>query len=159
MTRRRAVRRDVAVTLLYVRSLRAPKPRFITTRRGFGLTHVRWGLTNPALAISTLRHGSLEGFPGSYYPALSAGSLTLIARFLPGFHLRNFGHAVLAAGVYGVLQTVLSGILSVIAFIPIMLTFGLFIFVINAFILFITDKLLEGFQIENLTTTLVVQSV
>ena len=89
------------------------------------------------------------------YLLLSAGSLTLIARFLPGFHLRNFGHAVLAAGVYGVLQTVLSGILSVIAFIPIMLTFGLFVFVINAFILFLTDKLLEGFQIENLTTTLV----
>jgi len=89
------------------------------------------------------------------YLLLSAGSLTLIARFLPGFHLRNFGHAVLAAGVYGVLQTVLSGILSVIAFIPIMLTFGLFVFVINAFILFVTDKLLEGFQIENLTTTLV----
>ena len=89
------------------------------------------------------------------YLLLSAGSLTLIARFLPGFQLRNFGHAVLAAGVYGVLQTVLSGILSVIAFIPIMLTFGLFIFVINAFILFITDKLLEGFQIENLTTTLI----
>ena len=89
------------------------------------------------------------------YLLLSAGSLTLIAKFLPGFQLRNFGHAVLAAGVYGVLQTVLSGILSVIAFIPIMLTFGLFIFVINAFILFLTDKLLEGFQIENLTTTLV----
>ena len=89
------------------------------------------------------------------YLLLSAGSLTLIARFLPGFQLRNFGHAVLAAGVYGVLQTLFSGILSFIAFIPIMLTFGLFVFVINAFILFVTDKLLEGFQIENLTTTLV----
>ncbi|MDE0205113.1 MAG: phage holin family protein [Candidatus Tectomicrobia bacterium] len=89
------------------------------------------------------------------YLLLSAGSLALIARFLPGFQLRNFGHAVLAAFVYGVLQTLLSGILSVIAFVPIMLTFGLFIFVINAFILFLTDKLLEGFEIQNLTTTLI----
>lgn len=89
------------------------------------------------------------------YLLLSAGSLTLIARFLPGFHLRNYGHALLAALVYGVLQTLLSGILGVIAFIPLILTFGLFVFVINAFLLFLTDKLLEGFEIENLTTTLI----
>ena len=89
------------------------------------------------------------------YLLLSAGSLTLIARFLPGFHLRHYGHAVLAALVYGVLQTLLSGLLGFIAFVPIMLTFGLFVFVINAFLLFLTDKLLEGFEIKNLTTTLV----
>ena len=89
------------------------------------------------------------------YLLLSAGSLALIAKFLPGFHLKSLGHAVLAALVYGVLQTLLSGILGVIAFIPIMLTFGLFIFVINAFLLFLTDKLLAGFEIQNLTTTLV----
>ena len=81
------------------------------------------------------------------YLLLSAGSLALIAKFLPGFHLKSFGHAVLAALVYGVLQTLLSGILGVIAFIPIMLTFGLFIFVINAFLLFLTKT--------SLTTTLV----
>ena len=35
-----------------------------------------------------------------------------------------------------------------------LLTFGLFVFsVINAFVLFLTDKLLEGFEIESLTTT------
>ncbi len=89
------------------------------------------------------------------YLLLSAGSLTAIARFLPGFHFRNFGHAVLAAVVYGVLQTLLSGILGFIAFIPMLLTFGLFVFVINAFVLFLTDKLLEGFEIESLTTTLI----
>ena len=89
------------------------------------------------------------------YLLLSAGSLTAIARFLPGFHLRNFGHALLAALVYGVLQTLLSGILGFIAFIPMLLTFGLFVFVINAFLLYLTDKLLEGFEIENLTTTLI----
>ncbi len=89
------------------------------------------------------------------YLLLSAGSLAVIARFLPGFHLRHFGHALLAAVVYGVLQTLLSGILSFVAFIPMLLTFGLFVFVINAFLLFLTDKLLEGFEIESLTTTLI----
>ncbi len=89
------------------------------------------------------------------YLLLSAGSLTVIARFLPGFHLRNFGHALLAALVYGLLQTLLSGILGFIAFIPMLLTFGLFVFVINAFLLFLTDKLIEGFEIKNLTTTLI----
>ena len=89
------------------------------------------------------------------YLLLSAGSLAVIARFLPGFHLRHFGHAVLAALVYGVLQTLLSGVLGIIAFIPMLLTFGLFNFVINAFLLFLTDKLLKGFQIDGLLTTLI----
>ncbi len=85
---------------------------------------------------------------------LSAVSLTAISRFLPGVRVKNFGTAMLVAGAYGVLQVVLLNILKIIFFIPVFLTFGLFIFVINAFLLFLTNKLLDNFEIDNLLTTL-----
>ncbi len=86
---------------------------------------------------------------------LSAVSLTAISRFLPGVRVKNFGTAMIVAGAYGVLQVVLSKILQIIFFIPVFLTFGLFVFVINAFLLFLTDKLLDNFEIDNLLTTLI----
>ena len=45
--------------------------------------------------------------------------------------------------------------MSPFAFIPVFVTFGLFVFVIDAFILFVTDKLLDDFEIDNLFITLV----
>lgn len=86
---------------------------------------------------------------------LSALSLTVISRFLPGFHISSFGTALIVAGVYGVLQVLLAKILKIIFFIPYFLTFGLFGLVINAFLLFLTDKLLENFKIEGPLTTLI----
>ena len=68
--------------------------------------------------------------------------------------MKNFGTAMIVAGAYGVLQVVLLNVLKIIFFIPFFLTFGLFIFVINAFLLFLTNKLLENFEIDNLLTTL-----
>ena len=86
---------------------------------------------------------------------LSAVSVTALSRFLPGFHIGNFGTAMAVAAVYGILHVLLYPLLAFIAFIPVVLTFGLFVFVINAFILFVTDKLLDNFEIDNLLITLV----
>ncbi|MGQ4806987.1 hypothetical protein NKDENANG_00325 [Candidatus Entotheonellaceae bacterium PAL068K] len=86
---------------------------------------------------------------------LSAVSVTALSRFLPGFRIGTFGTAMAVAAVYGILHVLLYPILAFIAFIPVALTFGLFVFVINAFILFLTDKLLDNFEIDNLLTTLV----
>ncbi len=86
---------------------------------------------------------------------LSAASLTILARLLPGFHVRNFSAALTVAAVYGILQVVLYRIFAIIAFIPILLTFGLFTFVIDAFLLFLADRLLEDFKIDNFLITLV----
>lgn len=86
---------------------------------------------------------------------LSALSLTVISRLLPGFHVSSFGTALIVAGVYGVLQVLLATVLKVIFFIPYILTFGLFGLVINAFLLFLTDKLVENFKIEGLWMTFI----
>jgi putative membrane protein len=84
---------------------------------------------------------------------LSALSLTIIARVLPGFHVNSFGTAIIVAGVYGILQVLLASILKIIFFIPYFLTFGLFALVINAFLLFLTDKLVASFRIDGLWPT------
>jgi putative membrane protein len=86
---------------------------------------------------------------------LSAVSFTLLSKFLPGFHVRSFGTAMLVAAVYGILHVLLYNILVVVAFIPVFLTFGLFTFVIDAFLLFLADKLIEDFKIDNFLITLV----
>jgi len=86
---------------------------------------------------------------------LSAVSFILVAKLLPGFRVKDFQKALAAAAVYGILQFFLFKLLLIIAFIPVILTFGLFVFVINAFLLYLTDALVEGFEIDNLLTNLI----
>ncbi len=86
---------------------------------------------------------------------LSAVSLAIISNVLPGFRLKNFGTALIVAGIYGVLHVLLSSILKAIFFLPMLLTFGLFAFIINAFLLFVTDKLMDDFEIASLKATLI----
>ena len=86
---------------------------------------------------------------------LSALSFVAVSKLLPGFHVPGFGSALVVAAVYGILHVLLYRVLVFFAFIPVVLTFGLFIFVINAFLLFLTDALVEQFKIDSLLTTLV----
>ena len=86
---------------------------------------------------------------------LSALSFIVVSKLLPGFHVRGFGNALVVAAVYGILHVLLYKVLVFFAFIPIFLTLGLFIFVINAFLLFLTDAFLEQFKIDGMLTTLV----
>jgi len=86
---------------------------------------------------------------------LSALSLMVVSHFLPGLHVRSFGSALVVAAVYGILNVLLYPVLAFLAFIPILVTFGLFIFVINAFLLWLTDVLLDQFKIDNIPTALI----
>jgi putative membrane protein len=86
---------------------------------------------------------------------LSAVSLTAIAKLLPGVRIKSFGTAMIVAAVYGVLSVLFSWLLGIIFFLPLLLTFGLFALVINAILLFVTDQLVEDFEIDNLITTLI----
>ena len=86
---------------------------------------------------------------------LYALSFMIVSKLLPGFHVRDFGSALVVAAVYGVLHVLLFRVLVFLAFIPVFLTFGLFIFVINAFLLFLTAALLEQFRMDSFLTALV----
>lgn len=91
----------------------------------------------------------------AFHWLLSAVSLTIIANILPGFHLKNFGTALIVAGIYGVLHVLFASLLKLIFFLPMLITFGLFAFIINAFLLYVTDKLVDHFEIDSLTNTLI----
>jgi len=86
---------------------------------------------------------------------LSAVSLTIISNVLPGFRLRGFSTALIVAAIYGVLQVLFFWLLKVIFFLPMLLTFGLFALVINAFLLYVTDAIVDDFEIDSLQNTLI----
>lgn len=84
---------------------------------------------------------------------LNAGLLYVLASVLPGVRMRSFGTAVIVALVYGVLSYLLFWMLALIAFIPMLLSLGLFGLVINTFLLWLTDKLVDDFEIRSLGMT------
>ena len=83
---------------------------------------------------------------------LLAVAILGIAALVPGIHLRGFKSALAVAAVYGLLNFVLFKLLIFITF-PLVilkvLTLGLFGIVLNAVLLMITDKLLDGLKIDS----------
>ncbi|MBT6620788.1 MAG: phage holin family protein [Gemmatimonadetes bacterium] len=80
----------------------------------------------------------------------------LVYRFLPSHELRT---AIAVAAVYGILKFVFYWVLVFISLPFIFVTLGLFLIVINAFLLFVTDKLIEDFEIDGCLTTIIVSVV
>jgi putative membrane protein len=79
----------------------------------------------------------------------------LVAQLLPGIRVKNFFTAVIVAIVYSMINF-LTGWLLILLSLPFMIiTFGLFKLVINAFMLWLTDKLMDDFEINDLLTTFI----
>jgi len=81
-------------------------------------------------------------------------SVFVVARVMPTVHVRGFGTTIGVAIVYGILKFLFYKILVFLSFLFVMLTLGLFLVVINAFLLWVTDKLIDDFEIEGLGSTL-----
>ena len=86
---------------------------------------------------------------------VTSGLLYALATALPGVRLKSFGTALIVVLVYGLLNYFLFWLIALIAFIPMLLSFGLFGLVINAFLLWLTDKLIDDFEIDSVRMTLV----
>ena len=84
---------------------------------------------------------------------LTAGLVYVLASVLPGVRMKSFGTAVVVALVYGVLNYLLFGVLALITFIPMLLTLGLFGLVINTFLLWVTDRVVDDFEIRSIGVT------
>ena len=79
---------------------------------------------------------------------LSAISLMIIAYFVPGFYVRGFGAALIAAAVIGFINATLGVFLKVLTFPLTILTLGLFLIVINAVMLKLAAFVVPGFQVR-----------
>ncbi len=76
-----------------------------------------------------------------------------IARYLPGVEVKGTKSAIVVAVVFSLLNFFLAWLLKVLLFVPALLTLGLLFFfipfIINAVLLWLTDKLLDSFTIKN----------
>ena len=86
---------------------------------------------------------------------VTAGLLLVLASALPGVRLKSYGTAVVVALVYGLLNFFLGTLVGWILFIPMFLSLGLLGLVINALMLWLTDKLIDDFEIDSVKTTLI----
>ena len=85
---------------------------------------------------------------------LSALSLLLVAHLVPGIELRGFGTALVAAVVFGLVNATLGFILKILTLPLTIVTFGLFLFVINAVMLKLAAALVPGFAVEGFVPAL-----
>lgn len=82
-------------------------------------------------------------------------SVLIITYILPSIRVKGFGTAVVVALIYGLFKFFLTGILTILSLPLIVITLGLFYFVINAFLLWITSKVVEGFEVKGCITTVI----
>ena len=78
-----------------------------------------------------------------------------IARSLPGIYVDGYGTALGVAIVYGLINITLGTVFKLVSLPLIILTLGLFLLVINTFMLWLTDALFDDFEIDGLGTTFV----
>ncbi len=79
---------------------------------------------------------------------LSALLLLLMAQFVPGFRISGMGSALLAVLMIGLINGTLGLVMRIAAFPITLVTFGLFLLVINALVLKVAAALMPGFSIR-----------
>ena len=75
-------------------------------------------------------------------------SFLIISKLPIGVEIDSFGKAVISAAVFGILNAILRPILGFFTFPFIILTFGLFVFVLNAIIFGLAAALVPGFRLR-----------
>ncbi len=81
---------------------------------------------------------------------LNALLVFIVAKLTPGINIKHYGAAIAVAFTYAALSWLFKGILVFLAFPLILVTFGLFHLVLNAFLLWVTDKILDSFEITSM---------
>jgi putative membrane protein len=87
--------------------------------------------------------------------ALLAAVIFFLAKSLPGIYIEGFGTAVIVAIVYGLINITLGTVLKFLSIPFIIISVGIFLLIINTFLLWLTDQLIEDFEIENMGTTFI----
>ena len=86
---------------------------------------------------------------------LLAAALLLVAYLYPGVSVTNFGAAMIAALVLGLLNTLLRPLLVLLTLPVTLLTLGLFLFVINAAMFYLAARVLDGFAVSGFVAALI----
>jgi len=81
---------------------------------------------------------------------LNALAVMLSAYIIPGARVDSFLTAVLVTIVMGFMNVIVKPILTLLTLPLTIVTFGLFLFVINLVVLFLVDSLIDGFQLDGI---------
>ncbi len=95
--------------------------------------------------------------------AALAVTILILAKVLPSVRIRSAGTAVIVAIVFSILNFFLGWLIRAVLFVPALLTLGLLFFfvpfIVNAVLLWLTDKALASFEIRSLRGLLVSSAV
>ena len=83
---------------------------------------------------------------------LSAASLLIVAQLFKGFHVKNFWTALLAALIIGVVNATIGFVFTIITLPLTIVTFGLFLLVVDALMLKLSSLFVPGFEIKGVWT-------
>ncbi|SKB38490.1 phage holin family protein [Maribacter arcticus] len=86
---------------------------------------------------------------------LSALSVIILANVLPNVSVDTFMTAVIVAVVLSLLNFLVKPILVILTLPVTIVTFGLFLLIINAIIILLADKLINGFSVSNIWWALI----
>ncbi|GAA3779965.1 phage holin family protein [Corallibacter vietnamensis] len=85
---------------------------------------------------------------------LTAVAVVILAKLLPGAAVEGFGSAIIVAIVLGLLNAIVKPILVILTLPITIVTLGLFLLVINACIILLADKFIDGFGVSGFWTAL-----
>lgn len=80
---------------------------------------------------------------------VTGAAMLALSTQLPGFHMDGWKPALVAAVVFGFVNALVKPILQLLTFPITILTLGLWLLVINAAMLWLTQRLVPGFEISN----------
>lgn len=81
---------------------------------------------------------------------LSALAVILLAKVLPGVGVDSYTTAIIVAIVLSLLNFIVKPILVILTLPVTLITLGLFLLFINAIIIILADRLIEGFQVNGI---------
>ena len=86
---------------------------------------------------------------------VNAVVLLVVAHVVSGFNISSFGSAMFAVVIIGIVNATLGLFLKVMTFPLSVLTLGLFVFVIDALVLWFSSKLVPGFSVAGFKPALI----
>jgi putative membrane protein len=81
---------------------------------------------------------------------LNAVAVLVLAEILKGVAIDNYITAIIVAVVLSILNLIVKPILVILTLPITIMTLGLFLFIINACIILLADKLIDGFSVNNI---------
>lgn len=80
---------------------------------------------------------------------ISSVAVVIAAYILPGVEVDNFWTAIVVAIVLSIFNVIVKPLLIILTLPATIITFGLFLFAINALILLLADYAVDGFEIDS----------